>query len=184
MPWTLRGDRDAFLILHDQRSGLDYLRSAADVQARGLELVLDGYRCFVFLGFEVVAGPGWLELVRRIGLEGVADAHEARRRLLDEPIRDAVEALFRDRLVAAVVTPEWATPTPATDGDETEGDLDAALTRLAKACGSDVPVAPVAVSLGDALVRLGTGRRGLVSAAVAGWLVSDAAGAVATGGDT
>ena len=56
----LRGDPDAFLILHDQRSGLDYLRAATDLHARGLELVLDGYRCFVFLGFEVVTGPGWL----------------------------------------------------------------------------------------------------------------------------
>ena len=95
--------------------GLDYLRQLRDLRERRARARRStATRCFVFLGFEVVdAGPGWVELARRIGLEGVADAHEARRRLLDEPIREAVEALFRDPLVAAVVTPEWATPTPA-----------------------------------------------------------------------
>ena len=60
----LAGGPSDFLILHDQRSGLDYLRGLDDLRAHGLELSLDGYACHVFLGFEEVsdaAGAGWGE---------------------------------------------------------------------------------------------------------------------------
>jgi glycosidase len=181
------GGPDSFVILHDHRSGLDYLRETADLRSRGLQLSMDGYRCFVFLGFEIVSGSGWRELAWRVGLDGVADAHTARRRLLDEPVRDAVGALFRDRLVAAAIAPAWAPPeaSGATAADEAppDGDLQAALERLATALGSPTSPASVAVSLHGALGRLRSGRRGLIPAAVAGWLVADAIGAVAVDSD-
>jgi glycosidase len=199
----LDGTPDAFVILHDHRSGLDHLRELADLRAQGLRLSMDGYRCFVFLAFEIVSGPGWRELAWRIGLEGVSDAHAARRRLVDEPLQEAVRALFVDPLVAAVLAPASvhasfgvrapaeapasieprsvraldADAEPATRG----GDLDSTLARLAMASGSRRDTGLVAMALTDALERLGRGRRDLLSAAVAGWLVADAVGTVAAG---
>ena len=63
-------DPDGFVILRDQRTGLDYLRQFRDLRENGLELPLDGYGCHVFLGFEEVSdggGAGWAELAQRHG---------------------------------------------------------------------------------------------------------------------
>jgi hypothetical protein len=180
----LDGGPDAFVILHDHRSGLDYLRELADLRARGLQLALDGYRCLVFVAFEVVAGPGWRELAWRIGLEGVPDAKTARRRLVDEPVREAVAALVGDPMVDASIAPEWVVPAsePSDHSADAKG-LESALERLAVARGSAVDARPVATSLADALERLRAGRPGLLSAAVASWLVADAVGRIASEGD-
>jgi hypothetical protein len=93
-------DTNDWLILRDQRSGNDFLRSSEDTAAHGLELALDGYGCYVFLGFEEVSdrgGAGWAELAGRIGLGGVPDAHAALRRMREEPIRAAVASVFATR---------------------------------------------------------------------------------------
>ena len=84
---------EAFVILHDHRSGLQFLRQSRDLRDHGLELSLDGYGCHVFLGFEEVSdggGAGWAELAQRLGLAGVPDAHAALRRMRDAPVREAV----------------------------------------------------------------------------------------------
>ena len=122
----LSGDADDYLILRDQRSGLDYLRGVRDLREHGLELSLDGYGCHVFLGFEEVSdagAAGWGELAMRIGLGGVPDAHRALRRLREEPLRAAVAAVFATRLARDAFLPLPDTPPAA--------------TRLAAAVASD-----------------------------------------------
>ena len=119
----LAGDPNDFLILRDQRSGLDYLRGLDDLREHGLELSLDGYACHVFLGFEEVsdaAGAGWGELAMRIGLGGVPDAHLALRRLREEPVRAAVAAVFATRLAqeAFLPVPEGPARAPAAQAPE------------------------------------------------------------------
>ncbi len=104
----LSGSADDYLILRDQRSGLDYLRGVRDLREHGLELALDGYACHVFLGFEEVSdadAAGWGELAMRIGLGGVPDAHRALRRLREEPLRAAVAAVFATRLAGDAFRP-------------------------------------------------------------------------------
>ena len=186
----LEGEADAVVILRDHRSGLDFLREATDLRQRGLEVALDGYRCHVFLAFEVVSGAGWRELAWRIGLDGVADAHTARRRLLEEPLRDAVAAVAASPLVEAAIAPGWmaearadvpvverlgveVSTRPAVD------ELSHALRRLRDATGSAAEPEPIAASLAGALSRLARGRRLAANTSVAGWLVGDAVASVA-----
>ena len=114
----LGDDPAGFVILRDQRSGLQYLRHLRDTRERGLELSLDGYASHVFLGFEEVSdsdGAGWTELARRTGLAGIPDAWVALRWLRTEPLRDAVAALFATASVQAAFLPpqETATARPA-----------------------------------------------------------------------
>ena len=112
----LGDDPAGYLILRDQRSGLEYLRQVRDLRERGLELALDGYASHVFLGFEEVSdadGAAWAELARQLGLAGVEDAHAALRWLRDRPLRDAVAGLFATPTAQAGFLP------PAVASDET-----------------------------------------------------------------
>ncbi len=98
-------DRTAWLVLRDQRSGLEYLRSCRDVATHGLELDLQAYQCHVFLDPAVVhddAAGDWGRLAWRIGLAGVPDAHAALQDQLLEPTRLAVASLFAARTVRDV----------------------------------------------------------------------------------
>ena len=141
----LAGGPSDFLILHDQRSGLDYLRGLDDLRAHGLELSLDGYACHVFLGFEEVsdaAGAGWGELAMRIGLGGVPDAHLALRRQREEPVRAAVAAVLATRLAQEAFLPVPEGPARA---------LPEGPARVPTAQAPRAPAAPVAdAELADA----------------------------------
>ena len=109
-------DPEGYLILHDQRSGLQHLRQLPDLRRHGLELALDGYACHVFLGFEEVSdagGRGWAELAMRLGLRGVEDAHTALERLRDEPWREAVAAFFETPAARASFLPPAAEVPPS-----------------------------------------------------------------------
>ena len=82
---------------------------SSDLRENGLELSLDGYGCHVFLGFEEVSdadGAGWADLAQRLGLGGVPDAHVALRRMRDEPMREAVAAVFATRVAEEAFLPE------------------------------------------------------------------------------
>ena len=84
-----------WLILRDHRSGLEFLRNAHDLHARGLELTLNAYECHVFLSFEEVADSPegeWSRLAWRIGLAGVPDL---RAELADQRLQPLVEAAGR-----------------------------------------------------------------------------------------
>jgi hypothetical protein len=196
----LLGGPGDFAILHDARGGLQYLRDARDLREHGLELVLDGYACHVFLGFEMVsdaAGAGWAELAMRLGLGGVPDAHLALRRMREEPLRAAVAAVLTTELVRETFVAEPGAPPPrptpaeaglAAPSPGTEEALREALAGLATAAGrqpapSGPPWADVAARFGRLAMPISELRPRLISQAVAGWLVTSAIGEVACGGD-
>ena len=101
----LPNDPSEWLVLRDQRSGLEYLRGCRDVSTHGLELDLQAYQCHVFLDPAVVhddAAGDWARLAWRIGLSGVPDVHAALQDQLLEPTRLAVAALFQAQTVRDV----------------------------------------------------------------------------------
>jgi hypothetical protein len=185
----LSGGADDYLILRDQRSGLDYLRGVRDLREHGLELSLDGYGCHVFLGFEEVSdagAAGWGELAMRIGLGGVPDAHHALRRLREEPLRAAVAAVFATRLAreAFLPLPDTLPATgvaPAVAADLI--DLQAALEQVAAAAGADGSAAIVATRSAGLARRVRGLRPRVVAQAVAGAILASAIGEVASGED-
>jgi glycosidase len=179
----------AFLILHDQRSGLDFLRDLGDLRANGLELELDGYACHVFLGFEAVSGPGWAELAMRVGTGGMPDASLAHRRLLEEPIRAAVSGVLATRLARDAFAPaapgvpghSSADGAPAEPADSAE--FEAACRHLAQAAGA---AAPTPALLEEAVGRLRTVRSlrpQLTAHVVAGWTLGDLVGRITAPAD-
>jgi glycosidase len=70
-----------YAIMREQRSGLWYIRSANDIQDKGLFVMLGGFQCQVFLDIGTVQDDGlgnWTELYKRLGGQGVADLSAAR----------------------------------------------------------------------------------------------------------
>ncbi|CAN5622224.1 alpha-amylase family glycosyl hydrolase [soil metagenome] len=178
----LPADPGDFIIFGDHRSGLHYLREAEHLDAHGLELVLDGYGCHVFLAFEAVNGDGWAELARRLGHAGVADVHEAVSRLREEPLRAAVAAVFSSVAAEAALRPLQA-PGPRPDRKADPADLARALEQLARESSSAAAAGPVATSTAAQLERLAKVKPRRVAAALGGWALARAIGDVACDGD-
>jgi glycosidase len=183
----LGDDLEGFLILRDQRSGLEYLRQLRDLRQHGLELSLDGYGCHVFLGFEQVSDSGaigWTELAARLGLAGVPDAHVALRRMRDEPMRQAVAALFASRIAEEAFMPPPSGETEMDPGaDTSRAEFSAAVARLSSLAGSDRPHVSIAHDTLRLVSSVRSVRPRLLSQAVAGWVIFDAIGQLACGGD-
>jgi hypothetical protein len=209
----LLGGAQDYVLLHDQRSGLQYLRGIGDLRQHGLELSLDGYGCHVFLAFEEVSdagAAGWGELAMRLGLDGVPDAHAALRRLREEPLRAAVAALFATHLaeraflagpedgsagepgvVAAGVPSAAGTPSAAggpSASDVSPGALEpallAAFEQLARAAGVDAPIDSIVLETARLADRVRAIRPRLVAQALAGWVFGSAIGLIACAGET
>ncbi|MEA2623798.1 MAG: hypothetical protein QOH61_2708 [Chloroflexota bacterium] len=130
-------DGDHWLILREERSGLEYLRNAHDLHSRGLEVTLHAYECLVFLGLEEVAdGPDrdWARLAWRIGLDGVPDVRAALEDQRMEPLAAEVgrlitaDALRRIAGAALARTDEGASRTL----DEVLRELDGRLDDVAR----------------------------------------------------
>jgi hypothetical protein len=101
----LPDETTAWVVLRDQRSGQEYLRSCRDIARHGLELELHAYQAQVFLDPTVVhddAAGDWARLAWRIGLAGVPDVRDALQDQLLEPTRVAVAALFTAQAVRDV----------------------------------------------------------------------------------
>ncbi len=170
----LGDDPDGFVILHDHRSGLDHLRQLRDLREHGLELVLDGYGCHVFLSFEQVSdaeGAGWAELAGRLGLAGVPDAHMARRRMRDEPLRQAVSGIFATRIAEDAFLPRFGgDPETETGADSARAAFTAAMERVADLTDGQedtVSIAHVTAGLAAAVRSI---RPRVLSQAIAGWV--------------
>jgi len=183
---SLGFDPDGYVILHDHRSGLDYLRQIGDLRENGLELVLDGYGCHVFLEFEEVSdagGAGWAELAQRQGLAGMPDAHVTLRRMRDEPVREAVRAVFSTRVAEEAFLPD------AMSDRDTRAGSDAARTavaeafkRLATVVGTDEDTVSVAYEASRLAAKVRGVRPRLLAQALAGWTVFKAIGDIACDG--
>jgi glycosidase len=95
------GGDGVFVGFREARSGLQYLRSAAEVRERGLFVELDAYRCLVFGSFrELVDAPEapWRELAARLGGGGVPSLDDAMADLRLTPVHEAVAALLAKNL--------------------------------------------------------------------------------------
>lgn len=185
----LPDDASGWLLLRDQRSGLEYLRSCRDVAKHGLELDLAAYQCHVFLDPTVVhddAAGDWARLAWRIGLGGVPDARMALQDQLLEPTRLAVAALFTPQTVRDVAGAALAPrdQTAATLLERAMDTIREPLANVGKAIGATsgrgASVATVREGAASRLRAIvGTCRAGQAAdaptdaVAVAGWLGSD-----------
>ena len=121
----LPGGADDFVAFRDARTGLEYLRSAADVRQGGLWVRLDAYQGHVFWEFrnlhDGVAGQ-WRRLADRLGGAGVPSIDEALRELQLEPVHEPLRALVAGPLGGLV-----------REGASADQGARAALTRFADA---------------------------------------------------
>ena len=180
-------DPDGYVILYDHRSGLDFLRQVRDLREHGLELSLDGYACHVFLGFQEVSdtdGAGWAELAARTGLRGIPDAHVALRRMRDEPVREAVGAIFATRVAEEAFLPAAGTDHDTSSGaDAARATFTHALERLTSVSGAARDTVSIAYDTVRLAVAVRSIRPHLLAQAVAGWAIFDAVAQVALEGD-
>jgi hypothetical protein len=189
---ALPDDPTAWLVLRDQRTGLEYLRSCRDVAAHGLELDLRAYQCHVFLEPSLVhddAAGDWARLAWRLGLAGVPDVHAALRDQLLEPARLAVAGLFeaqtvRDIAGAGLAPGERAATALVDHALETLRDPLAAVAKaIGATSGRGASVSAVRDRAATRIRALVTtvregragGAEGDGAAAVAAWLGSDRA---------
>ena len=161
-------DGDAWLILKDQRTGMEYLRNAHDLAVKGLELDLSAYRCHVFLDPELVRDTpsrDWARLAWRIGLGGVPSLRDALQEQLLAPLREAAGQLFKAELLRMVAgsalarTDESATALLAVAVDGAR----AALTHTAEALAGTIGDAGAAAAAATAAETLEARVRVLVS---------------------
>ncbi|MFO1540793.1 MAG: alpha-amylase family glycosyl hydrolase, partial [Chloroflexota bacterium] len=195
----------AWLVLHDARSGLDFLRHGGDLAARGLELDLRAYGGHVFLDPRVVHdGPGtdWGALAARIGLAGVPDVHAALRDLRLAPLRAAIGRALRPELPRAVAdavsarTPEGADALAVDAADRLGGALAEVGALVASGGAGSGPLTLLPDAAGIAGRRAAARLMALVRAARAGalpggratlstltaWIALDALAALLPGG--
>jgi glycosidase len=127
-----------WLALREQRSGLEYLRSVAEIRERGLHVRLHAYESLVYWDLrELVDTTGiWGRLAERLDGRGVPSVEGALRELQLAPVHDALRAAIADpsrpsveRLVAAVA-----------EGTGTEGDRAAVVDRIARLAERAAPV--------------------------------------------
>jgi hypothetical protein len=101
------GEND-FVLLHDGRSGLEYLRSARELSEQGLYVELHAYETQAFLEMRELADPDgrWRRLAEQLNGRGVPSVGDALREMELAPLHvalrtdDAQEAV---RLAAAMV---------------------------------------------------------------------------------
>jgi glycosidase len=176
-------DPDGFVILRDHRTGQDYLRQLRDLREHGLELELDGYGCHVFLAFEEVSdreGVGWAELAQRLGLAGVPDAHVALRRMRDQPLREAVAAIFATRVAEEAFLPEVIIDVDTQAGaDAARSSLTGAFDRLASAADVEEDTVSIAYEVASLTSKVRAVRPRLMAQALAGWTIFSAVGELA-----
>jgi glycosidase len=133
-----------WLVLREQRAGLEYLRSVAEIRERGIHVALRAYETRVFWELrELHDTTGvWGRLAERLGGRGVPSVEGALRELQLAPVHDALRTAIAsppevsvDALVAAVA-----------DATGTAGDraaVAAAVLALVKAAE------PVATGIDD-----------------------------------
>jgi glycosidase len=113
------GETD-FVLLHDERSGLEFLRPASDLAERGLYVELHAYETQAFLEMRELSDSDgrWARLAAELGGRGVPSVGEALRELEMAPLHVALrtdDATTAVRQAAALVGRE-APPGVSADG--------------------------------------------------------------------
>jgi hypothetical protein len=183
----LPGGADDFVAFRDARTGLEYLRAAAEIRQRGLWVRLDAYQGHVFWDFRTfhdgVAGQ-WRRLAERLGGSGVPSLDEALRELQLEPVHEPLRALVGGPVGGLVL-----------DGTAPDDGVAAALGLFADAVRAATGTTGDAAGFtSTAEARLGrlaqpTAAEGVASAAadpwrravLAGWAILEPLGRLATG---
>jgi glycosidase len=123
-------DDDRWLVLREQRSGMEYLRSIPEIRERGLHVRLHAYQSLVYWDLrELSDATGlWARLAERLGGRGVPSIEGALRELQLAPVHDALRSAIADpsraaleRLVAMVA-----------EATGTGGDQAAVVRRIAE----------------------------------------------------
>ncbi|MFM2106618.1 MAG: hypothetical protein RL338_1650 [Chloroflexota bacterium] len=141
----LPGDDGAWVVLRDERGGLEYLRSVRELREDGLRVSLDAYRAQVFVEIRVVGddAPGdggrrgaYARLAERLGGRGVPSIAEALRELELEPVHGPVRAALR-AATAAVGGPAAAgrREPGAVDAAALDASISSALAAVGAAIG-------------------------------------------------
>jgi glycosidase len=112
----LHHESEGYCLFHDQISGLEYIRSLAELQQRGLYLELGAYQRHVFSQFRQVEADErpYRELADLVGYRGVPSLDEAIQELLQQPVRSRFCALARSDLWRTLLGSE----APASPGEE------------------------------------------------------------------
>jgi glycosidase len=131
-------DPDCWLILADQRSGLQLLRNAHDLHEQGLELDVRAYQCWLFLDpVEVAEGASsdWRRLAERLGTTPVPDVRAALEELLLDPVRSSVRNLIAAQLVRRVAGAAIARSGGEAQLDAVIAEVELGLAEVAEAAG-------------------------------------------------
>ncbi len=153
----LSRDANAWTIFRDLRSGLEYLRNAADIHHQGLWLSLDAYRTHVFADFrDVVDGPArqWARLAERLAGRPVPSVEAALAELQLEPVHEALRGLLRDGALVRLVDAASSAQAKGTSPSGGRGKA------AARAIAADLSVVRTAETAFLAAVRDATGTDG------------------------
>jgi hypothetical protein len=104
----LSGGQDRFVSFRDQASGLEYLRSTAELHQQGLYVELDAYEFHLFWEFEELQDQqqGWEELCRALAGRGVVSLSDELIQLRHRPLLESCRAVCDQ--VAAIAPGRFA----------------------------------------------------------------------------
>jgi len=183
----LPNDPAMFVLFREARTGLEYVRSCADIWERGLEVSLDAYGSRVFWEFREVrdgVSGQWSRLAATLGGAGARSLDEMMRELQLEPVHLPLRGLFDGPLASDLLAGR------ADDGsiDDLTGRLATLYASIAEATGLDPsPAGDLARTAAErvrAAVNEGEARIDPVDAgALFAWLVLEPMGRLAPAGD-
>ncbi len=101
---------DRWLVLRDQRTSLEYLRSVAEIRDQGLHVNLHAYETAVFWQLRELhdAAGVWRRLAGRLGERGVPSLEDALRDQQLSPAHDAVRAAINEPAVDGIANRDAA----------------------------------------------------------------------------
>lgn len=112
------------------------------------------------------------------------DAHLALRRLRDEPVREAVSAVFATPVASEAFLPEASTDADIRAGaDAARASLAEAMDRLASVTGAGEDTVSIAYETARLASTVRAVRPRLLAQAIAGWVVFAGIADIACGGD-
>ncbi len=141
----LSGEPGRWLVLRDACSGLEHLRSCAELREQGLWLELGAYRLHCFTGLREVVDDAehpWAALAAELGGAGVASVDEALAMRRLAPLLDPLRRLLQTPVLFDLATPGRRQGAIATLGERACVELG---LLAANACALGPDLAPAAL---------------------------------------